>query len=297
MNKRSRPYWFLLVALWAAVVLACNGGAPPADSTNATTAAEPSATSAAVEASATTAALPTSQPTASPIPTAGPSCTVLQQLFLRSGPGKAYNPPVGTFPANTVLTPTGYTTAGIPGGSWVQVQDASGQHKGWVSAGSDFVSCTIDLTSLPEVAVAPPPEPPKPRAQGSNPDGTCGAGGADGVNGTYDCQPVIQNGFPVEMKVTKDNAPLEHGVEVDFSVTDDNGTTVYSNSETNAAYCFFGGDGPCGLWVLEDYVYKWESGGAAIEPGHYTVRIEVITDDPGEPLNLNWHEDMQIRLP
>jgi hypothetical protein len=225
---------------------------------------------------------------------------VLQQLNLRSGPGRAYNPPIGSFPANAIVIPLGYNATGIPGGSWAQVQDASGQHKGWVSAGSEFISCNIDLTSLPEIAVQPPPEPPKPRAQGSNPDGTCGAGGADGDNGTYDCQPVIRNGFPVEMKVFKDGVEIGKGTgvkRVEFSATDDNGNTVYSRRETTEAFCFFGGDGPCGLWVLDNFVYKWEAGGAPVQPGHYTVNINVITDDPAEPLNLNWHEDMDVTLP
>lgn len=298
MNRQPRPYWLLLLAIWAILAFACNFVASPTGSADTATPAEPSATSSAVEATATGAASATPRPTASTVPpTQGPTCTVLQDLFLRAGPGRAYNPPIGNFTANTVLVPLAYQATGIPGGPWVQVQDTSGQHKGWVSAGSDFVSCSVDLTTLPTVAVEPPPEPPRPRAAGSNADGTCGAGGADGANGTYDCQPVIRNGFPVEMKVSKDNAPLTHGVEVDFSVVDDNGHTVYSNAETNAAYCFFGGDGPCSLWVLDNYVYKWEAGGAPVEPGHYTVRIEVITDDPNEPLNLNWHEDMQVTQP
>ncbi|HSB02248.1 MAG TPA: SH3 domain-containing protein, partial [Anaerolineales bacterium] len=66
----------------------------------------------------------------------GPSCTVLQDLNLRSGPGTAYRPPIRVLHANDVVTPLGFAPQGIPGGSWAYVQDAATQDKGWVSAGA-----------------------------------------------------------------------------------------------------------------------------------------------------------------
>src|SRR6266511_5331785 len=91
----------------------------------------------------------TSEVTQAPT-TAGsePSCTVLQDLNLRSGPGTAYRPPIRVLPANSVVTPLGFAPQGIPGGSWAYVQDPATQDKGWVSAGSQFISCNVDLSTL-----------------------------------------------------------------------------------------------------------------------------------------------------
>jgi hypothetical protein len=218
---------------------------------------------------------------------------------VRKGPGTAYTPPIGSFTANTVVLPLAYDPVGSPSGSWVQAQDTAGQVKGWVSAGPAFISCNIDLTTLSEVAVAPPPQPRKPHAQGSNTDGTCQQGGIPGQNGTYDCDVVFKDSFPMEFKVFRDGVEIgkADGVKsVEFTV-EKNGKTIYSRTETKDAYCMFGGDGPCNSWFLEDYIYKWESGGAPIEPGRYTVSINATTDDPDEPLNIHWQQDEKITLP
>src|SRR5687767_12014961 len=47
-----------------------------------------------------------------------PSCTVLQDLNLRFGPGTAYRPPIRALPANSLVIPLGFAPQGIPGGSW-----------------------------------------------------------------------------------------------------------------------------------------------------------------------------------
>src|SRR5215212_436143 len=76
-----------------------------------------------------------------------PSCTILQDLNLRFGPGTAYRPPIRALPANTTVTPLGFAPQGIPGGSWAFVEDSATQERGWVSAGSQFISCNIDLST------------------------------------------------------------------------------------------------------------------------------------------------------
>ena len=53
----------------------------------------------------------------------GPSCTVLQDLNLRFGPGTAYRPPIRSLPANSVVTPLGFAPQGIPGGTWAYIQE------------------------------------------------------------------------------------------------------------------------------------------------------------------------------
>jgi hypothetical protein len=82
----------------------------------------------------------------------GSSCTVLQDLNLRFGPGTAYRPPLQVLPNNSVLVPLGFAPTGIPGGSWAYVQAEATQNKGWVSAGSQYISCDVDRTSLSAVA-------------------------------------------------------------------------------------------------------------------------------------------------
>ena len=246
------------------------------------------------EATATGSAQATAELPTNPAATAATSqsCTVLQDLNLRAGPGRAYNPPIGALPANTVFTPIAYQAVGIPGGSWVQVQN-NGQ-KGWVSAGADFISCNFDMTSLPQVSVAPPPTPVPPRAQSSNEDGTCAQGGIfDDENHVYDCNVVFSGGMPVQIQITKDGVEVGAGEvqNVVFRV-DRDGNTVYDNTETNAAYCLFGGDGPCNSWVLENFVYKWESGGNTIEAGDYDVDITANMENPS--INIHWQATVTV---
>lgn len=91
--------------------------------------------------------------------TTAPSCTVLQDLNLRSGPGRAYDPPIGSLLAGTKFVPIGFYPQGIPGGPWVQaqVEGTISSQTGWVSAGSQYVACNLELATLPAVEVPPPP--------------------------------------------------------------------------------------------------------------------------------------------
>jgi len=229
----------------------------------------------------------------------GPSCLTLQDLNFRFGPGTAYRPPIKVIPGNSVVVPLGYNVNGIPGGRWVFVQDPVSQEKGWISAGEQYVSCNLDLTSLPLVDAGTPPPPPLPRsAISSTPDGTCGLG-LD-----YDCQVIFLDESFVQFKVLKDGREIgeNDGVNnVSFTVTK-NGETVYSHVENNVPYCIFGGDGPCNSWVVEDDVYKWEQGGATVEEGRYHVSITAtvnddVTDSEGNIPNLHWDADVTVTLP
>jgi hypothetical protein len=193
-------------------------------------------------------------------------------------------------PANTELIPLAYEPVGIPGGSWVQVQDPANQQIGWVGAESQFVACNLDLTTLPEVVVAPPPTPVPPRAQSSNEDGTCGQGGIPDEQNlhVYDCNVLFLDGFPIQFQVFKDGQEIgsADGVQNVVFRVDQNDNQIYSITEQQEDYCMFGGNGPCNSWILEDYVYKWENGGARIEAGEYRVNIDATVDDPF--ITLHW---------
>src|SRR5215211_7917503 len=127
--------YFRQISLWLALILfilACsvststtepNASLPP-EATEALPDNEP--TAAQPEATASEAAPITTEPPTL-APNTGPHCTVLQDLNLRSGPGRAYNPPITALPANTALIPLAYQPVGIPGGSWVQVQNPANQ--------------------------------------------------------------------------------------------------------------------------------------------------------------------------
>jgi hypothetical protein len=297
MKTNSYVHWAALPFVLVIISIACSGSAGtdeprPPDATS--TGSNPTTP----EATATPSEQVTLEPaTLIPVTAPGdsPRCTVLQDLNLRSGPGTAYNPPIMALPANTELVPLAYNPVGYPGGSWAQVRDPASQKEGWVSAGSVYISCNIDLTTLSSVTVAPP-QPQRPSAKSSNPDGSCGEGGVfDEQNvHVYDCAVIFSDGFPIQFQVFKDGQEIGNGEgvqNVTFRV-DEDGNTIYSNTEETDDYCAFGGDGPCNPWVLEDYVYKWESGGAVIEAGEYIVNIDAVVNDPF--INLHWDATVTI---
>jgi hypothetical protein len=291
MNANFRVITLMLVLMLSSMVCSPLSQSPSVEQQVSATPLGPTSVIPTVTESGSTSLEATateSQPTA-----AGAQCTILQDLNLRSGPGTAYRPPLAVIPANTVVTPTGYSPTGRPGGSWVLVQDPVSQKEGWVSAGAAYVNCNLDLTTLPAVAVAPP-NPPTPHAESSNEDGTCNSGE------TYDCAVVLSDESLVQFKVLKDGQEIgeNDGVDnVSFTVTKD-GESVYSHVENNAPYCIFGGNGPCNPWVFEDDVYKWENDGAVVEAGQYHVDITAtVIDSEGNTPNLHWEADVAVTLP
>jgi hypothetical protein len=222
----------------------------------------------------------------------GTSCTVLQDLNLRSGPGTAYRPPIRVLPANTVVTPLGFAPQGIPEGSWAFVQ-VSAQEKGWVSAGSQFISCNIDLSTLSAVPFGTPPPPPLPKStQTSNPDGN---GFCIDPDSGFQCVGIFSPESLFQFQILKDGAELgeNDGVEqVTFNVNKDD-TTVYSIDEVNRAYCVFGGNGPCNPWTVEDGVFKWTPGGTPVEAGEY--EMEVLATVNGD--TSRWAVTFTLTLP
>lgn len=284
------------------LVLACNM-LRPASSPGTPSPSAPTSQPATQPFAATATQGQPEEPTLMPaVPTAtmGPQCTVLQQLYLRSGPGTAYNPPLAGLQVNTVLIPTGYNSAGIPGGTWVQVEEQGNQQKGWVSGGSAYISCNVDITGLPNVTADPPPQPPKPKAAGSNGEGPCVEGGQVGQDGAqYTCKVQFSGGMVIGITYLRNGVAIGKGTgvkNVTFSVTENgNPNFSYTYTDPHQAYCLFGGNGPCGSWVFEDYVYKWGSGGPTVEPGDYTVSIDPQMND--DTLQLHWSMDFHVTLP
>jgi hypothetical protein len=244
--------------------------------------------------------LPTNTPqpeiTATPLqptitPTQGPLCTVLTDLNLRFGPGTAFRPPIRVLPSGFEVVPVGFNPIGIPGGPWVQVLDESRNELGWVSAGQQFVSCNIDLISLPQVVVGPPPTPSPPRVTNSVPDGSCFT--------DWDCELVFNPDFLVRLWVydtfypdPEDGAGIEY---VNFIISDPDGQEVYLRSVTTSPFCIFGGSGnTCNPWVIEDFTHRWTPGGPPAASGDYFLQIfvEGLEGDAG-----NWRIDLNLQFP
>jgi hypothetical protein len=298
MKKNRNPNW-MVVLLIVIFSLACNLSVqatppdvdqPPTDNQ----AVQPSPTT-ETPLEPPTATIAASIDTPQPTTTTGPQCITLQNLNFRTGPGVAYRDHVETLSENTILVPLAYNPLGIPAGSWVMVQNPSNGKKGWVNAASQYVSCNLDLTKLAPLAVEPPPAPTPPRAASSVIDGTCGIG-----NGTiYDCEvKVNKNGIiQVKLQLDGENAGKSEGINnVKFVVSADDGTEVYNSVENNAPYCIFGDNGgECNFWLIEDYVYKWYSGGEPLQEGHDVVNIYITTDNPSN--DMFWKADYNVKFP
>ena len=89
------------------------------------------------------------------------------------------------------------------------------------------------------------------------------------------------------------NDEVQH---VDFYLFNSDKTrTFYSHTERNSLYCIFGGDSVCSPWVFEDGVYKWSSGGEAVQNGTYIISIDSFVGS-GEPKNIHWEYFVDIYL-
>jgi len=221
------------------------------------------------------------------------SCTVLQDLNLRSGPGTAYRPPLRALPANTIVAPLGFAPQGIPGGSWAYVQTAN-QEKGWVSAGAQYLSCNVEVANLPPVEFGTPPPPPLPKTtQTSDPDGN---GFCIDPDSGYQCVGIFSVESLFQFKIISNGTELgeNDGVEeVAFRVSKKDGDTVYSKVETNRAYCVFGGNVPCNPWITENGVFKWTQGGNPVEPGEYEMEVNATLNGD----TSRWAVDFTLSLP
>lgn len=298
LKKKSGRIFFSITAIL--IIIAC--GAP---ATAESTQPESTATqNIQIETESTSTDSPTlpatgvTQETA--IPSSAPNCTVLQGLNLRPGPGTAYTPKIRVLPANSIVTPLGYAPKGIPGGSWAYVQDSASLDKGWVSAGPQYISCDIEVSNLPLMAFGTPLPPALPNtSQASAGPGTCGKGGVTSDNGVdiYDCTVEFSNDWLIQFKIIKNGVEIGEtdGVQnVNFSVTQ-NENLVYTHTENNAPYCIFGGNAACNFWVLEDYFYRWETGGPPVTSGVYKISIAPTLDDFS--VNLFWSAEITITLP
>ena len=114
----------------------------------------------------------------------------------------------------------------------------------------------------------------------------------------YDCAVVFSDDMLIQFIILKNGQEIgeNDGVQdVSFSVTKDDDEPVYVIVEENAAYCIFGGNGPCNPWVVEDNVYKWESGGIVVEEVQYKVNINgLLFDSEGNVQTMHWEAEFTL---
>jgi hypothetical protein len=302
MNIRLFPRWIMFPLLTTLAMLACNiSASPPAsipvtgqntatDTAGPTATEQPTSTPIIIIREVTVTSSVANPP--APTSTSEPSCTVLQDLNLRSGPGTAYRPPLTSLPGGSVVTPLGYVPQGIPGGTWAYVQDFGTLLKGWVSAGSDYISCNTDISELPEVAYADPPPffPSTSQASPGTGNGFC----VDPDSG-LECVGFFSDESLFQFQIFRNGRELgeNDGVgPVSFTITR-NGDLVYSHVENNVPYCIFGGNNQCNSWVFEDGVYKWESGGNLAKSGKYKVGVDVNVDGD----DSHWEAEFRVDFP
>lgn len=78
-----------------------------------------------------------------------PSCTTLTPWSdLNPGPGTAYGPAFRDLPQGAVLVPQNYNDMGS-GGKWVYVTYTKTGEKGWTQDKPGYLSCNVNISSLP----------------------------------------------------------------------------------------------------------------------------------------------------
>ena len=281
-------------------------------------------TEAAAPPNATQPPITTTEPTSAPL---AASCRVISAgLNLRPGPGTVYAPPLAGLARDTELRPISFVARGFPTGQWIETRVVSDGREGWVSAGSQFVACNIQLASLP--AGVPPPTPtPAPTARLARPteipivpiatatavpqvavipvdgsDGNKALGNNRGVNQgrnlllpgfapheTSDPM-VFRDKIVFQAEVFDKNVGQYDGAGIEsvtFTIRDETGKKIHERTERNAGYCVFGGGEPdCTVWRFAEHGDKWP-GGADLRPGIHDVQI-VIRPKSSEEVTWFW---------
>ncbi len=253
-----------------------------------------------------------------PPPTAAPICTTITGVNVRSGPGTVYDPPLGTLSAGSVVTPLSYVNPGFPSGEWVEVQNSNSSQTVWMTAGQQFLTCNVVLSSLPGPASIRPTPPPTatptpipvtptptqvvaglpPEVRNDVPGGACER--TDHIKSRIEVNP----NFLYRVYARDDRAGSNDGDGIDFVrfTISDNFGQLYQREERVAGYCIFqGGEPTCRPWPFnEQGQYTWGNGGSVVSPGTYQVFIEVVSDEPDPSNNsnsCNWNFDMTVTLP
>lgn len=298
----------------AQTVAALTGSTPPADLPTQEL-SQPVPTSEVVSSAAAPLSdtPPPPPPTTAAQPTAASaSCVVVSGVNLRGGPGTIYDPPVAFAGANTALRPIAYTPVGNPQGAWMQVEVVGAGQTAWVTASSQFVSCTIDPATLPRPAVIPPtPRPPAtqtptPTSQpvaNLPPDLRNVSSGATCRDDTaIDAkEPQVDSRFLLRIDAQLFNPPPGEsgngaGIDrVEFLVNE----VGYSHTERTAGYCIFqGGEPSCRDWPRNSLgQLTWGAGGPVVVDGSYNISVTIYPKEETQLFECQWNVSFTIDVP
>jgi len=235
-----------------------------------------------------------------------PTCTLTQSGNLFSGPGLSF-PPLRGLSSDETLTPLAFSAQGFPDGQWIEVEVVATNEQGWVTAGSAFITCNINPTSLPPATNIPPTptiEPtntPQVVAQVGPPRITNNAPGGTKADYVLD-EVIVDDDFLFRIYIAdtrfgdEDGAGIDHA---DFTIsTQDGSHVIYENREDHAAYCVFqGGEPNCNPWIEENGRFFWPNG-LEVQPGSYHATILVYPQHPEFQDEVwNWDFDFWIDKP
>ncbi len=216
---------------------------------------------------------PTSTPTPTPIPQLEPTqgimaeCVVVAKaLNLRYGPGTVYAPPTRYLRAGELLA----AEARNSNATWIAVEVVETNETGWVSAGIEYVSCDVDIMSLP-VGTIPPTPTPSPTFTPTPPRLVVGA-----IEGTIDG--VVADEVRLEVKAYDPDVGGNNGDGIDFVrfMILYEGNVVHESVDKQPPYCAILGDDNCFYFFPDPPTWP---DGTEIKEGSHTVKAIVHADD------------------
>jgi len=267
--RSDQPYHYAELALSDGCFLGFSLTPPTAQG-------DPGAPRSAVEETVRPTVAPTVAPTrqATVTPTVGPLCRVLaaagRGLNLRAGPGLAYEPPLRVLPAQTLLLPL----ARSRDSGWIRVEASSLGARGWVSADSRFIECTVAIGQLPVEEGPPLPATPIPTtAPTATPAPSTVVARIVQPSGRSPFRAATELVFRVVAYDPSAGDNDGDGIDrVEMRVLDPDGRVVHERTERTAGYCLFGGGEPdCTVWQFARNNYRWPDG-APIASGLHTLQ-------------------------
>lgn len=291
------------------------GGEAIAESVRETVAAITAQTAEAPEGGITSAAstVPVTSPPVESSTVAAPSCTVLTGVNLRNGPGVAYEPPVMSADPGTSLRPIAYVPSGFPLGAWLLVEMDDTDQPLWVSAGPQFVSCNIDITTLPRPEVIPPTPVP---ISAATPTPT--------VSSPVAMQPVLRNisggitscpdspFIQTEKPVVDPRFLLRVDAQLFYPPSGESGNGAgidrveflvnevgFTHTERVAGFCIFqGGEPDCRDWPRDaSGRFTWGEGGPLVTDGDYSITTTIYPRPETAATQCHWTTLLTIDVP
>ena len=250
------------------------------------------------------------------------SCRVTaNSLNVRAGPNTIFEV-LAVLPNGSEVIPQKVS----PDGGWIWGEVENNQTTGWLNSAPQYIDCSIAISTLPvDVGPATPtatPIPEIPPTPTLTPTAIVqvvvprSGGGNGDLRGDVFTSPRLirgQNDFPtfteqLSLQVvvydpnanqgSADGAGIEE-VEITVYDADEEGnaedTLLYSTVEKKAAFCTFGGNGPCNSLNLVNGA-TWPGSGIPFESGAYSINFRVFPTNKQSERG-DWRIRFRIQLP